>query len=160
MGITIEAIHHVCLVVRDWDAAETFYMDVLGLRRHPVIPFWLVLNDRSTLHLVPMPDADAVGSRRLQFQHVALQVQDLRRVLKVLLDHGQKPFQADFRSNRRTITAADDPLDFGTGTLFVYDPEGNLIEFLQLGHGLFTDTRVPGPRSSAPVPTPSPAQTD
>jgi catechol 2,3-dioxygenase-like lactoylglutathione lyase family enzyme len=143
MGIAIEAIHHVCVVVRDWDAAEDFYMEVLGLKRHPVVPFWLVLNERSTLHLVPMPEADAVGSRRLQFQHFALQVTDLRGVLKVLLDNGQKPFQADFRSNRRAITAGDDPLDFGTGSLFVYDPEGNLIEFLQLGHGLFAEGMAP-----------------
>jgi len=42
--------------------------------------------------------------------------------------------------------APDDPLDFGTGTLFVRDPDGNLLEFLQMGRGFFTEAvrpRVP-----------------
>jgi catechol 2,3-dioxygenase-like lactoylglutathione lyase family enzyme len=144
VALAIEAIHHVCLVVRDRGAAEKFYMGVLGLERHHKIPFWLILNERSTLHLVPMPDAD--DSRRMKLQHFALQVKDLRPVLKLLLDHGHQPFQTDFQSNRRTPTTADDPLDFGTGSLFVHDPDENLIEFLQLGHGLFTEEMSPRPR--------------
>jgi catechol 2,3-dioxygenase-like lactoylglutathione lyase family enzyme len=144
VGIEIEAIHHVCLVVRNREAAEGFYMGVLGLERHHKIPFWLVLNDRSTLHLVPLPDAD--DSRRLKFQHFALQVRDLREVLKLLLRHGHQPFQSDFQSNRRVLTTPDESLDFGTGTLFTYDPEGNLVEFLQLGRGLFTEDMSPRAR--------------
>lgn len=144
MALEIEAIHHVCLVVRNRDAAEAFYMGVLGLERHHKIPFWLILNERSTLHLVPMPDAD--DSRRMKFQHFALQVSDLRAVLRLLLDHGLRPFQTDFQSNRWEPVSHNDPLDFGTGSLFVHDPEGNLIEFLQLGHGLFTEEMSPRPR--------------
>ena len=32
--IEVEAIHRVCLAVRDREAAEAFYMDVLSLGRH------------------------------------------------------------------------------------------------------------------------------
>jgi len=31
-----------------------------------------------------------------------------------------------------------DPLGFGTGTLFVRNPDGNLIEFIEEGKGLFS----------------------
>jgi hypothetical protein len=41
------------------------------------------------------------------------------------------------------VNSPDDPLDFGVGTLFVRDPDGNLVEFLQLGHGLFTPEMQP-----------------
>jgi catechol 2,3-dioxygenase-like lactoylglutathione lyase family enzyme len=37
----------------------------------------------------------------------------------------------------------DDPLDFGTGTLFVRDPDGNLVEFLQMRRGIFTEDTLP-----------------
>jgi len=148
MRIEVEAIHHVCLVVRDRAAAERFYLEVLGLERHHTVPFWLVLNERATLHLFPLADAER-GGPRLAWQHFALQVKDLRAVLRLLLAHGFRPFQADFQSNRRVRTSPDDPLDFGTGTLFVHDPDGNLVEFLQLGHGLFTEEMSPRPGSPA-----------
>jgi catechol 2,3-dioxygenase-like lactoylglutathione lyase family enzyme len=57
--------------------------------------------------------------------------------LELLLDRGERVFQADFQGNERTVATKDDPLDFGTGSLFVSDPDGNLIEFLQRGHGMF-----------------------
>jgi hypothetical protein len=41
------------------------------------------------------------------------------------------------------VTTPDDPLDFGVGTPFVHDSDGNLVKFLQLGHGLFTPEMQP-----------------
>jgi hypothetical protein len=70
-------------------------------------------------------------------------VPDLGAVLRLLLSRGCHPFQADFQSNRRTVADPEDSLDFGTGTLFVHDPDRNLIEFLQLGRGLFTKAMSP-----------------
>ncbi|HKU94235.1 MAG TPA: VOC family protein [Vineibacter sp.] len=135
MAITVEAIHHVGIGVADLARARAFYVDTLGLQPHHQVPTWLVLNETSALHLVPLA---AVGpARSLQVQHVALQVPDLRVVLALLLDCGCTPFQIDFAGNVHTVTLTTDPLDFGIGTLFVRDPDGNLVEFLQLGHGLF-----------------------
>ena len=37
------------------------------------------------------------------------------------------------------VMSREDPLEFGIGSIFVRDPDGNLIEFLQLGHGIFAD---------------------
>lgn len=138
MSITVEAINHVGLVVSDLSAAQRFYGEVLGLRRHHVRPSWFVLNATSTLHLIPLKDTAAADPSHHAYRHVALQIPNLRAVLRVLLAAGLRVFQADFGGNEREVLAIDDPLDFGVGSLFARDPDGNLIEFLQLGHGLFT----------------------
>jgi catechol 2,3-dioxygenase-like lactoylglutathione lyase family enzyme len=143
MSIRVEAINHVGLVVRDRAAAERFYIDILGFRPHHARPTWLVLNATSTMHLIPLPGADDGDSRRHAYQHVALRVPDLRAVLRRLLDHDVGVFQADFNGERKSVTSPDDPLDFGVGSLFVRDPDGNMIEFLQIGHGLFTRDMTP-----------------
>lgn len=145
MGITVEQIHHVGLVVRDLPAAERFYAGALGLRRHPARPSWFVLTDRHAVHLIPLALTPFRGSAaddppHHAYRHVALQVPDLRAALRTLLAGGVRVTQADLAGGERAVTSADEPLDFGVGSLFVTDPDGNRIEFLQLGHGLFTPT--------------------
>ena len=140
MGIAVEAIHHVGLVVSDVPAAERFYAGVLGLRRHHARPSWFVLNAASTLHRNAVPGAGAGGADppHHAYRHVALQVADLRAVLGLLLAGGARVTQVGFDGGERAVTSPDDPMDFGVGSLFVRDPDGNLIEFLQPGHGIFT----------------------
>ena len=72
-----------------------------------------------------------------RYRHVALQVTALRPVLHLLLDHGQRVFQTGFDGVEKEITSRDDTLEFGIGSIFVRDPDGNLIEVLQPGHGIF-----------------------
>jgi catechol 2,3-dioxygenase-like lactoylglutathione lyase family enzyme len=143
MKISIEAINHVGLVVKDLQVAEQFYANVLGLPRHHARANWFVLNSTSTLHLIPLADPSAAEPPHHAYRHVALQVDDLRAVLRVLLAGGVRVFQADFQGGEQEVTKGDDPIDFGVGTLFVRDPDGNLIEFLQLGHGIFTAEMQP-----------------
>lgn len=143
MTIAIEAINHVGLVVRDLQAAESFYVGVLGLQRHHVRPSWFVLNATSTLHLIPLADPAAQEPAHHAYRHVALQVTDLRAVLRVLLAGGVHVMQTGFDGAEREVTSVEDPLDFGVGSLFVRDPDGNLVEFLQLGHGIFTPEMQP-----------------
>jgi catechol 2,3-dioxygenase-like lactoylglutathione lyase family enzyme len=138
MAFTIEAVHHVGLVVRDLQMAEKFYVGVLGLRRHPVRANWIILNEISTLHLIPLADPSAVEAKHHAYRHIALQVNDLRKTLHHLLSHQLRVTQVDFNGKEREITDPDDPLDFGVGTLFIHDPDGNLIEFVQIGHGIYT----------------------
>jgi catechol 2,3-dioxygenase-like lactoylglutathione lyase family enzyme len=117
------------------------------LPRHHQVDSWFVVNERSTVHLIEIPEAEAGESLYHEVQHVALQVPDLRKVLRILLEDGWKPFQMDFEGEERRVERAEDPLDFGIGTLFVYDLDGNLLEFLEEGRGLFTEDmrpRVPG----------------
>jgi catechol 2,3-dioxygenase-like lactoylglutathione lyase family enzyme len=132
----VEAIHHVGLVVKDREAAERFYVGVLGLTRVPERPSWLRLNATNAIHIIPFGTGEAEHPHH-GYRHVALQVADLRPVLHRLLDHGLRVFQAGFDGGEKAITCRDDPLDFGIGSIFVRDPDGNLIEFLRLGHGIF-----------------------
>lgn len=143
MSITVEAINHVGLVVKDLKKAESFYVDVLGLQRHHFRPSWFVLNATTTLHLIPLADPNSADPPHHAYRHVALQVPDLRAILRVLLAGNVSVFQADFSGGERVAGSADAPLDFGVGSLFVRDPDGNLIEFLQIGHGIFTAENQP-----------------
>lgn len=133
----VEAVNHVCLVVRDRVAAEGFYIGVFGLQRHHVRPTWLVLNETSTLHLVEIPEATSDDTLYHEVQHFALQVVDLQAVLRRILEARLQPFQMDFEGNTRDVSDPEDPLGFGLGTVFVRDPDGNLVEFLQEGRGIF-----------------------
>jgi catechol 2,3-dioxygenase-like lactoylglutathione lyase family enzyme len=138
MNITIEAINHVGLVVKNLPVADQFYANVLGLKRHHVRPTWFVLNRHCTLHLIPLGDPAATEPPHHAYRHVALQVADLRAALHLLLTGKVRVIQVAFDGSEREITSPDDPMDFGVGSLFIRDPDGNLIEFLQRGHGIFT----------------------
>jgi len=137
-SVDVISIHHVCLVVQDREAAEAFYTGVLGFQPHHKVKSWLVLNGTSTLHLVTIPGAAPTNaSPHRKIQHFALQVAHLRDVLSLLLQAGQRPFQMDVGMKEYRVTDFSDPLSFGTGTLFVRDPDGNLIEFIGGGEGIF-----------------------
>jgi catechol 2,3-dioxygenase-like lactoylglutathione lyase family enzyme len=142
MSIEIKAVNHVCLVVQDQLKAEGFYIDVLGLRRHKVRDSWLHLTDATTLHLVEIPEASVDQSLYHEVQHFALQTGDLRNALGVLINAGLHPFQMDFEGNEKQVATSEDPLTFGIGTLFVNDPDGNLVEFIELGRGVFESETV------------------
>jgi catechol 2,3-dioxygenase-like lactoylglutathione lyase family enzyme len=143
MKIQVEAIQHVGVVVSDLEAADRFYAGLLGFPRHHVRPSWLVLNATSTLHLIPLGDSGFAEAPHHAYRHLALQVPDLRAVLRVLLEGGLEVTQTGFDGQSHHVTSINDPLDFGVGSLFVRDPDGNLIEFLQQGHGIFTSEMRP-----------------
>jgi catechol 2,3-dioxygenase-like lactoylglutathione lyase family enzyme len=139
MEMKINSINHVCLVVKDQAVSESFYVEVLGLKRHHRVQSWFHLNDTSALHLVEIPEVAVDGSLYHEVQHFALEVPDLRAVQHLLLSKKQKPFQMDFEGKTKAVSSVEDRLDFGIGTLFVYDPDGNLVEFVQLGSGIFRE---------------------
>jgi hypothetical protein len=67
-------------------------------------------------------------------RHVCLEAESLEEVVMTLLARGLKPFQAEIdATKRRELTDASD-LTFGIGTVFVTDPEGNIVEFMQADH--------------------------
>jgi catechol 2,3-dioxygenase-like lactoylglutathione lyase family enzyme len=137
MSLAIEAIHHVGLIVKDLKRAEEFYIGFLGLKRHHQRSNWLILNATSTLHLIPLADPAATEPKHNACRHVALQLADVRAVLHILPASRQRLFQADLLGDERDVVSSGDKLDFGDGSLFVRDPDGNLIEFLQMGYGIF-----------------------
>ncbi len=137
MKIEVESINHVCLVVRNLEAAKRFYCGALGFPSHHMVSSWLILNQKSTLHLVSIPEVEVDNSLYHEIQHFALQVLSLRGALRELLAAGATVFQMDFEGQERAVLTAEDPLDFGLGTIFTRDPDGNLVEFLEIGHGIF-----------------------
>jgi catechol 2,3-dioxygenase-like lactoylglutathione lyase family enzyme len=79
------------------------------------------------------PDLEQVNPAR----HFTLEVARLEEIAGLLLTHGLRPYQLTVdQARRRDITSADEPLDFGIGTIFVEDPDGNTVEFLQRDRGI------------------------
>jgi catechol 2,3-dioxygenase-like lactoylglutathione lyase family enzyme len=131
---TIKGLHHVAVAVRDMARAEAFYIGILGLEPCPAKPNWLSAGHGYDVHLMPLngPDVPHNAAR-----HFTLEVERLEQVASLLLQHGLEPYQLTVdQARRHAITSADDPLDFGIGTIFVEDPDGNTVEFLQTDRGI------------------------
>ncbi len=137
----IQLLHHVCLPVKDMVVAKRFYIEVLGLTQHNQIPSWIVINDLSAIHLVPAQVPTPQEGSSHPARHFALRVTDLVSVAVRLLDANMQVFQTDLSLNRHEVKSTQDDLSFGTGTLFVEDPSGHLIEFIEMGRGLFSTYR-------------------
>jgi hypothetical protein len=74
-------------------------------------------------------------------RHFILDVARLEEIAGLLLTHGLRPYQRTVdQARRRDITSADKPLDFGIGTIFVADPNGHTVEFLQRDRGITADS--------------------
>ena len=114
-----------------------FFLEVLGLEQHKRIPVWFIAG-ASTIHVIEIPDAPLEISPYDVVRHVALQVDNLNELLVRLLTASLKPFQVDIQMRKKPLTDPNDDLSYGTGTIFVSDPDGNLFEFVQIGRGLFT----------------------
>lgn len=70
--------------------------------------------------------------------HFALQVKDLSQVLAMLLSAGQKPYQLSLASlEPNYVNNPQDSLSYGIGTLYVNDPDGNVVEFININRGIF-----------------------
>lgn len=130
----LEKLHHVAIPAHDFARLQAFYVDVLGLQAHPEKSNWLRAGDGFSVHL--MPSTAPFGSARVE-QHFALQVDSLHGLLAHLLDRDLTPWQASLDGQVHHVRDPADPLDFGLGSLFITDPENNVIEFLQKDKGLF-----------------------
>ena len=61
----------------------------------------------------------------------------LEEVVTTLVVRGIKPFQCEIDATKRRELSDASDLNFGIGTVFVTDPEGNVIEFMQADRGVF-----------------------
>ncbi len=134
-----QGINHVSLLVTNNERTRHFFLDVLGLEQHKRIPVWYIAG-AGTIHVIEIPDAPSQISPPPYdvVRHVALQVDNLNELLSRLLAASLKPFQLDIQMRKKPLTDPNDDLSYGTGTIFVSDPDGNLFEFVQIGRGLFT----------------------
>ena len=128
-------LHHGGLPTQDMARAKAFWCDTLGLSVFKDKDNWLGWDGRTfPIHLMP-PDEQPAGMQLSK--HIALEVDTLEAVLARLLDADLAPFQVSLTGERRSVVDRDQPLDFGIGTIFVCDPDGNVIEFVQQGRGIF-----------------------
>lgn len=119
----ILALHHVSMIVADTARALAFYRDVLGLRVDPARPdlgypgAWLDLGAQQ-IHLLELPNPDPVAGRPAhggRDRHCAFTIGDLD-ALRQRLDAAHIRYTLS-RSGRRA--------------LFVRDPDGNALEFIE-----------------------------
>jgi catechol 2,3-dioxygenase-like lactoylglutathione lyase family enzyme len=131
-----EALDHVAIPVRDAERARGFYRDVVGLKVHPTKPNWLLIDGHGAVNVLELPDREP-GSERYPAAHLAFRVASLEAVRDRLLATGLVPWQNALDWSHRDITDTTTSLDWGIGTLFVLDPDGNGVEFIELGRGIF-----------------------
>ncbi len=137
----IKAINHVGIRALDRAASERFYAGVLGLKPHPTKTNWLRSEDgHFSIHLMPGTSKSNDGNDETDLaRHFALESDDLEGIVDGLLAAGFKPFMANITgAERKTLTDSSD-LSFGIGTVFVFDPDNNLLEFVDPTRGIFPD---------------------
>ena len=134
-------LNHVSMRVTDLDLARRFYTGILGLQPHPQKTNWLGAGQGCLVHLMtPTLDTAGTATPTDPARHVALEVESLEETVATLLETGLKPYQATVdQKSFKAVASADQPLDFGIGTVFVRDPDDNVIEFVQRGRGILGD---------------------
>jgi glyoxylase I family protein len=124
-GLEILGIHHASFIISDTRQSLAFYRDLLGLTVDEARPdlgypgAWLCVGDLQ-VHLLELPNPDPVSGRPDhggRDRHLALGAKDLD-ALAHRLEHAGIPFTRS-RSGRRAM--------------FCRDPDGNALEFVELG---------------------------
>ena len=123
MPVSVQAIHHVSLLVSDTGRALDFYQGVLGLELDPARPdlgypgAWLRVGSLQ-IHLLELPNPDPLEGRPNhggRDRHLALKVADID-ALQTALEAVEVRFTRS-RSGRRA--------------LFCRDPDQNALEFVE-----------------------------
>ncbi|MGD8560410.1 MAG: VOC family protein [Gammaproteobacteria bacterium] len=122
--LQINQILHSSVIVSDTQKALAFYCNVLGLNideSRPQMSFagaWLKVGEQQ-IHLLELPNPDPVNGRPEhggRDRHVALAVNDIE-LLQQRLEQARLPYT---RSKS------------GRNALFVRDPDGNALEFIEV----------------------------
>ena len=123
--LALTGLNHVSFPVRDLERSVRFYEDVLGLVPipRPNLPFpgaWLGGNGIQ-VHLIVPPDGAPLGNPPPSFNplagHVAFAIADYDAVVRALHAAGVETLEAGSE----------------IGQLWVRDPDGHLIELIQMG---------------------------
>lgn len=121
---TIETILHASFICRDLEAAIVFYQQVLEMtidEKRPDLGYpgaWLNFGDYQ-IHLLQLPNPDPVQGRPAhggRDRHVAFGIRNLDALAERLTKH----------SIHFTLSKS------GRKALFVRDPDGNALEFIEL----------------------------
>ena len=125
----LNAIHHVAIIVSDYERSKDFYVNKLGfavLRENPRpergdIKLDLQLNDTTELEIFAMPDPPArvSGPEACGLRHLAFHVEDIDAAVAELERRGIacEPIRLDVYTNRRAT--------------FFRDPDGLPLELYE-----------------------------
>lgn len=128
----IRSLHHTSIMVSDATKSAQFYCGLLGLQplfrpARAVKGFWLKVGG-AQVHLVegqaesaPLTEERKALESRGLGNHFALEVEDARAAGELLAHAGYPPLG--------DIVERPD----GSRSVFVRDPDGNLVEFVQPG---------------------------
>ena len=116
----VAGIHHVTINVTDTSRSLEFYCGVLGMRQlpRPDLSFggaWLDAGAGRQVHLMEATIPPDLG------QHVAFQVDDVDHLVEQLRSAGVE------------IAPAKRVADTSVRQTFTYDPDGNKLEFTEVG---------------------------
>jgi catechol 2,3-dioxygenase-like lactoylglutathione lyase family enzyme len=138
--ITVNRLNHMGVRAVDQARSEAFYVGVLGLEPHPTKNNWLRTKNRDlSVHVMPGTERSTDGNDVADLaRHFALESDDLEGVADGLLAAGYTPFQAELTGKRKELADSSD-LTFGIGTIFVFDPDNNLVEFVDPTRGIFQE---------------------
>jgi len=138
--ITINRLNLMGVRAVDQARSEAFYVGVLGLEPHPSKNNWLRTKNRDlSVHLMPGTERSTDGNDVADLaRHFALESDDLEGVFDGLLAAGYTPFQAELTGKRKELADSRD-LTFGIGTVFAFDPDNNLVEFVDPTRGIFQE---------------------
>lgn len=114
--IKINTIHHQSMPIRDRQRALGFWRDLLGMKIIPAQEggdglIWIQAEDGTMVHLIQRPEDDTPNI------HTAFEVDDFDEALQAMKEAGYEIIKGP-------IERAD-----GQRAFYVYDPEGNRLEF-------------------------------
>lgn len=114
--IKINTIHHQSMPIRDRQRALGFWRDLLGMKIIPAQEggdglIWIQAEDGTMVHLIQSAEDDTPNI------HTAFEVDDFDEALQAMKEAGYEIIKGP-------IERAD-----GQKAFYVYDPEGNRLEF-------------------------------
>lgn len=126
-------INHVTLLVKNKDASEKFYTEILGLQKHSVgNSLWIRVGDQ----FIHLTDTSGKGEKN-SFSHFAIETENVVDYVKNLSKKGVEVF--DIGKDMEEVPAN---FDFNNPSrqFFIRDVDGNLIEFVDSGSKFFHPT--------------------
>ena len=107
------------------------------MKRSPNKANWLSAGGIYAVHLMPPLTTDDGSFPVDAARHFALQVKNLNAVVARLLDRGERPYQMVLdNAEPHYLQDAEGSLSYGLGTVFVNDPDDNVVKFIQLDRGI------------------------
>lgn len=115
------------------DRASSFYTLFLGTPTFSSVKHRYPVSENFDIYLIDTRISGDFRNSSLfqQLSHFCVEVVNLKQTISTAFERSIQPFQMDSNGNRKDLTSPTDDLSFGYGSIYLYDPDGNLWEFQQ-----------------------------